>query len=948
MLQRQLSRLLKVRAGEWRVVLLLQLQLFLIIAVLLIAKPAGNALFLSRYGSGSLPYMYILTALVAAGVSLSYSSALRYYSILRVNLWSSGICWLTLSLFALAIPWPGARDLLAVGLYLWVALYGVVAASQFWLVANMIFDLRQAKRLFGFVGAGGIAGGIAGGYVANLVANEYGSQVLLIVAAALLLPGIFITLYVWRRYVHGKIPKLARRRRKAELQENPFTLVRGSRHLRLLCGIVALSVIVAKLVDYQFSAMALRRFANEEQLTAFFGFWFSTFNVIGLAIQLLLTQRVVRWVGIGGSLLVLPAGLLLGSFGMLLFPGLTAATFGRAVDGSLKQSLHRAGVEMLFLPVSQEIKERIKTYIDVFIDSAAGGLGGLLLLFLVDGLGFHVAWISIPVAVLSIGWLICVLWVRDEYIEAFRGQLAHLWSARRPPSSIKRKHREVLSGFLKVLEDRQGDEREQQLLYVLEKTAETGGKEFRQPVTRLLEHESARVRGRAIRSLAIQHDHGAVEKVRKMVDDPDPEVSNAAIEYLASHFPHRYRALIDQRLNHPDPQLAGGAFCTLLQESRNNDYILMKWDLPAYFERRLAELESPSFTPEVRHAWTLQLIRASGLAAFPAARSFLRRQLEHPEPTLRHAAIVAAGVSLDECWLLRLIDFLSEAEDRPHARAALVQYGLGLIDILPLYFRNDEIDVEDVRRLPAVLARIGSLRSVELLFAMLDRYYPADLELRREAIRALVQLHRDHPELSVPARSVFRQLHLEAKRFGLVEDIGLTQRIFLPTDEPVTRAAREGFIRLLEQRRADNLERLFNLLELRYRREDIVPISIALRRSEHRQRVAALEFLETILENSLKRVIIPQLERLSRGETEVFIDNEEALLETQYVQFRRVLRGRDQRLKSATLHLVSHLPEQRYQRLLRVYARVDNIKLRNVARRGLTHWENHVHHRVPD
>jgi len=47
-------------------VLLLQLQIFLIIAVLLIAKPAGSAIFLARYGPENLPYMFILTAVVAA------------------------------------------------------------------------------------------------------------------------------------------------------------------------------------------------------------------------------------------------------------------------------------------------------------------------------------------------------------------------------------------------------------------------------------------------------------------------------------------------------------------------------------------------------------------------------------------------------------------------------------------------------------------------------------------------------------------------------------------------------------------------------------------------------------------------------------------------------------------------------------------------------------------
>ena len=89
------------RPGEWPPVLLLQAQIFLIIAVLLIAKPVGNALFLNRFGAESLPYAYILTAVVAAVISSAYAAAMKYFSVLRVNLWSLGICILLLLTFVL-------------------------------------------------------------------------------------------------------------------------------------------------------------------------------------------------------------------------------------------------------------------------------------------------------------------------------------------------------------------------------------------------------------------------------------------------------------------------------------------------------------------------------------------------------------------------------------------------------------------------------------------------------------------------------------------------------------------------------------------------------------------------------------------------------------------------------------------------------------------------------
>ncbi|MEM9260016.1 MAG: Npt1/Npt2 family nucleotide transporter, partial [Bacteroidota bacterium] len=342
-MQRIFGRLLRVRPGEWQAVLLLQLQIFLIIAVLLIAKPVGNAFFISRFGSEALPYAYLLTALAAAIVSTAYAGALRYYSVLRVNLWSLGVCILSLLAFTVLIQMGSTKDLVAVGLYLWVALFGVLAASQFWMMASLVFDIRQAKRLFGPIGAGAIAGGIVGGYLANIIAGLFGIQALLFVAIGLLLPCLLISLYVWRYHIKGHTSVVEQKAKQELLSERPHTLILRSTHLSLLCCIIALSVITAKLVDYQFSALASARFADADRLTAFFGFWFSTFNVIGLLIQLLITQRVVQRIGVSGALLFLPLGLGVGSFLMILIPGLGAAIFSRLVDGSLKQSLHRAG-----------------------------------------------------------------------------------------------------------------------------------------------------------------------------------------------------------------------------------------------------------------------------------------------------------------------------------------------------------------------------------------------------------------------------------------------------------------------------------------------------------------------------------------------------------------------------------------------------------------------------
>ena len=76
-------------------------------------------------------------------------------------------------------------------------------------------------------------------------------------------------------------------------------------------------VVVSKLIEFQFSSIASQRIQDPEKLTAFFGFWFSTANVISLGVQLLVTQRVLAALGVGRSLFVSPAVLFAGAAAVL-------------------------------------------------------------------------------------------------------------------------------------------------------------------------------------------------------------------------------------------------------------------------------------------------------------------------------------------------------------------------------------------------------------------------------------------------------------------------------------------------------------------------------------------------------------------------------------------------------------------------------------------------------
>ena len=363
-------KLFDIREGEGSRASLMFIILFLLIACLMIVKPIRNSLFLVRFGVEKLPYVFVLVALFSAAVASlysRYSKRIQLNNLIFVTILISIAC-LLVFWFLLHFSFQGGWILYA--FYIWAAIFGVVVSAQFWLLANYIFNAREAKRLFGFIGAGAISGGIFGGYLTNYLAPLLKTENLVFICIGFLIICLFLVRLVWekRRYPgRGEIVHKRRRTNISESTDNPVKLIVNSRHLLYLASIIGVSVVVANLVDYQFSAVASMKIPETDQLTAFFGFWVSTLSIFALIIQLFLTGRILKYSGVAASLFFLPIGLLVGAFAILVKPSLWTAILIKVSDGSLKHSINKSGTELLSLPIALEVKDKIKTFIDVFI-----------------------------------------------------------------------------------------------------------------------------------------------------------------------------------------------------------------------------------------------------------------------------------------------------------------------------------------------------------------------------------------------------------------------------------------------------------------------------------------------------------------------------------------------------------------------------------------------------
>src|SRR5215472_11283510 len=154
------------------------------------------------------------------------------------------------------------------------------------------------------------------------------------------------------------------------------------RHLQIIVAMMVVMYLVDTLVEYQFQAMARTGFRGD-QLTAFFGQFYGIYlNGIEFIFQLFVTSLVVRWLGVGGTLHIAPALIGLSSVATIAAPGVASASAVRLTEASTRYTLNKTGMELLYMPLPLELRNRIKAFIDISVDRLSRGLPGVLLVVL--------------------------------------------------------------------------------------------------------------------------------------------------------------------------------------------------------------------------------------------------------------------------------------------------------------------------------------------------------------------------------------------------------------------------------------------------------------------------------------------------------------------------------------------------------------------------------------
>ena len=294
--------------------------------------------------------------------------------------------------------------------FIWVSVFNLFVVSVFWSFMADIFSNAQARRLFGFIAAGGSAGAVIGPALTAALAPSLGTNNLLLISTLFLL----VTLLCIRQLLKGPAPGMNTggmntigMNTSGQAEQGTggglwagLRQVLASRYLLGICLYVLLYTTLSTFLYFEQAHIVKAAFADSGERTQLFASIDLVVNALTIGAQLFFTARVVRWLGVGGALALIPLGVAAGLLALGAFPGLVALVAVQVLRRAGQYAISKPAREMLFTVVERETRYKAKSVIDTLVyrggDAASAWLyAGLSAL----GLGLSaIAFIGVPLA----------------------------------------------------------------------------------------------------------------------------------------------------------------------------------------------------------------------------------------------------------------------------------------------------------------------------------------------------------------------------------------------------------------------------------------------------------------------------------------------------------------------------------------------------------------------
>lgn len=329
-------------------------------------RSTANTLFKNAYGKENLPFIMTLIPFGLLGFLYLYGRLLsRFGPRKALNLTS------LLSALAILGGYAGVRSGFkpAAGfLFILRDCYIVLVLEQYWSFMVSTLKTDAAKKFNGLFCGIASLGSILGAMGCEHLSIPLGTAQMLIFSSLSIFPAAFLADRAYKRF--GEPAPTTGAPGTAGMASSSdhlgFSLFRSQRMLVFLLLIILATQVVATVLDLSFQGLLQDSIPDPDQQNAFSGKFFAWLNAAAAFGQFVLAPILLRCFSLTALHLLIPLVHIATCGYLWVYPSLYSAGVAFLLFKAVDYSVFRAAKEILYIPLSFDIRYRAKEIIDVF------------------------------------------------------------------------------------------------------------------------------------------------------------------------------------------------------------------------------------------------------------------------------------------------------------------------------------------------------------------------------------------------------------------------------------------------------------------------------------------------------------------------------------------------------------------------------------------------------
>ena len=640
---RKLLRVLNVHRDEWWLVRKLFMMQFFQGAGITFFFTAAFSRFLELFPVSDLAYVFILSSFLLWAAGFIYGKLEHQLSSYKLAMVITTILAVSMILFRLGEQFISANWFYFLMLA-WFNVMYLLNNLMFWGMAAQLYDVRQSKRLFSVISAGDIPAKFIG-YSLALVAVTY------IGTANLLVPGLVFILLSFQ-YIKKILPPGQEEKKHTHHTHTPThvsnlnSIVKNFWVNTLVRRVALLSLIVSAciiLINYGFYSEVKQQNKDDVALATFITLFLASARLIALLIKVVITSRLLYWLGNRSALLITPVLLIILIASLQVTGALDSSTklvlyiFGLSaiITEVLNSAINSPILLTMMQPLSTLERLRAHNIVKGIMDPFAYLLSGIFILVIVKLKIFDLQILSYVLFGLTIAWIIGVFRVHQEYLKALIKTISSRYFTQDEFNLFDPSTKEIIEKKLK-----NGVELE--VMYILKMLSSRRSEESNRLIRIALEHPSPKIVEETLHIIGELHIKEAEPELLSLVEKSDSETIRSTAIKISSKIAYDDTA-ISALMESEEPVVRHSAIVSVLNHSHNEAH-------RKEAEEKIRVMLNSNLSEEKLQALTMLCETSHG-----AFDNELISLLENNDSEIRQKAIRAIGHHPSEIFLEKML-----------------------------------------------------------------------------------------------------------------------------------------------------------------------------------------------------------------------------------------------------------------------------------------------------